>query len=98
MKKNYKLAEIFEARDHTRERNLNMILNESCSVPLNEDWIGLELKRKIIIKEYFALGEGTTSVTAKLWNPEIIKCINNFLKILKLLSLEPIISRIIANQ
>jgi len=80
LKKNYKLAEIFEARDHTRERNLNMILNESCSVPLNEDWIGLELKRKIIIKEYFALGEGTTSVTAKLWNPEIIKCINNFLK------------------
>jgi glycerophosphoryl diester phosphodiesterase len=80
LKKNYKLAKIFEARDHTRDRNLNMLLNESCSVPLNEDWIGLELKRKIIIKEYFALGEGTTSVTAKLWNPEITKCINNFSK------------------
>lgn len=80
LKKNYKLAKIFEARDHTRERNLNMLLNESCSIPLNEDWIGLELKRKIIIKEFFALGEGTTPIIAKLWNPEIIKCINNFSK------------------
>ncbi len=78
LKKNYKLAKIFEARDHTRERSLNMLLNESCSIPLNEDWIGLELKRKIIIKEYFALGEGTTPITAKLWNPEIIKCIKKF--------------------
>ena len=73
----YKNAKKFEARDYTRGRNLNVILSDTCNIELNDPWIGLELRREMIVKEKFVLGEGISKINIKLWDKKVINCIRN---------------------
>ncbi len=80
----YKHAKKFEARDYTRKRNLSVILNNTCNIQLNDPWIGLELRRDMIIKEKFLLGEGVNKINIKLWNTNVINCTKKLSKDVKI--------------
>jgi len=60
----------FEKRSLTRNRLL-----ENSSLPIEENWIGFELKRKMTATESFALGEGSNAITFRPWSGETIKTI-----------------------
>lgn len=62
----------FENRDLTRQRLLEVDQTGRSELPVASNWIGFELKRKMIVTETFALGNGTSTVEFYLWNPEAI--------------------------
>lgn len=62
----------FEKRDITRQRLLDLNQTGQSELSLISNWIGFELKRKMLVVENFALGKGTSSVEFHLWSPEVI--------------------------
>lgn len=68
-KPNWKM---FEKRDMTRQRLLELNLTGKSELPLKSYWLGFELKRKMAVVENFALGTGTSSIDFHLWSQEIV--------------------------
>lgn len=62
----------FEKRDLTRQRLLDLNQTGQSNIALTSDWIGFELKRKMVVEEDFALGKGTSRVEFHLWTPEVV--------------------------
>jgi glycerophosphoryl diester phosphodiesterase len=62
----------FETRDITRQRLLDLNQSRQSELSLTSNWIGFELKRKMMVTETFALGKGTSTTEFHLWNPEVI--------------------------
>jgi glycerophosphoryl diester phosphodiesterase len=62
----------FEKRDLTRQRLLELNQTGQSDLPLNSNWIGFELKRKMVVTESFALGKGTSSLDFYLWSLKTI--------------------------
>lgn len=62
----------FETRDKTRQRLFDLNQTGGSEVPLTDNWIGFELKRKMSVTEEFALGQGTSTVEFHLWNPQVV--------------------------
>lgn len=62
----------FEKRDTTRQRLLELNQTGQSELSLASNWIGFELKRKMVVTETFALGKGTSTVEFHLWSPKTI--------------------------
>lgn len=62
----------FEKRDITRQRLLDLNQSGQSELSLTSNWIGFELKRKMMVTETFALGKGTSMVEFHLWQPEVV--------------------------
>lgn len=62
----------FETRDQTRQRLLELNQGLTEFSPLTKSWIGFELKRTMIVKESFTLGEGVSQIEFRLWNTEVV--------------------------
>lgn len=73
-----KRAILFEPRDITRLRLLQMAINDNCYRPLKHyPWIGFELHRTMTISEKLQLGEGHTTLDMNLWNEKSMQCIKD---------------------
>jgi glycerophosphoryl diester phosphodiesterase len=73
--RSYPNAQVFETRDATRDRLLNLSLGGTCdNPPPAGSWVGIELRRQVEIVERFALGTGVSRVYAKWWTPAAVKC------------------------
>lgn len=72
----YPLARLFESRDATRERLLNVALSGQCDAPANGVWTGFEWQRDMQVTESFTLGEARTPVKAKLWTRTALACLD----------------------
>lgn len=71
-------AILFEPRDITRLRLLQMVINDNCYRPLKHyPWIGFELHRMMTISEKLQLGEGYTTLDMNLWNEKSMQCIRD---------------------
>jgi glycerophosphoryl diester phosphodiesterase len=71
----YPRARLFEARDMTRDRLVNVLLGDRCeNAPAAPVWTGFELDRKLSVVEKFTLGEGVSEVTATMWTPRTVAC------------------------
>lgn len=71
----YKRARLFESRDDTRQRLAAGALAGECPAPPDPgSWVAFEYRRKVQLIETFTLGEGLSTVTAKLWTPSAVKC------------------------
>ncbi len=69
---------LFEPRDTTRLRLLQITINNNCYKPLKHyPWIGFELHRTMIISEKFQLGEGHTTLDMNLWNEKSMQCMRD---------------------
>jgi len=69
-------AILFEPRDITRSRLLQMAIHDNCDKPLKYyPWMGFELNRKMTVSEKFQLGEGHTTLDMNLWNEKTMQCI-----------------------
>ena len=62
----------FEKRDITRQRLLDLNQTGRSEISLASNWVGFELKRKMMVTETFALGKGTSTVEFHLWSSEVI--------------------------
>lgn len=67
-------AIVFENRDETRARLLNLENADQCIDQGQENWVGFELARKMTVEEKFALGSSETELWFKLWDKEAVKC------------------------
>ncbi len=71
----YPQARLFESRDATRQRLLQMDLGGGCvDPPAASAWTAFELHRKVTVTEKFTLGEGRSEVNATLWSPASVAC------------------------
>ncbi len=71
----YPKARLFESRDTTRQRLVNVALARQCLTPPSSNtWVGFEYKRTLNIIEKFTLGEGRSEVNALMWTPESVAC------------------------
>lgn len=71
----YPNAHVFETRDATRERLVQVALAGVCEdPPAPGSWIGIELDRKVEVVEHFTLGEGISKVNAHWWTPAAVQC------------------------
>lgn len=71
----YPNAHVFETRDATRERLVQVALAGVCeNPPAPGSWIGIELDRKVEVIEHFTLGEGISKVNAHWWTPAAVSC------------------------
>lgn len=71
----YPQARLFESRDATRLRLLQVGLGAGCiEPPAASTWTAFELHRKVTVTEKFTLGEGRSEVDATLWSPEAVTC------------------------
>ena len=71
----YPEARLFESRDATRLRLLQVGLGAGCvNPPAASAWTAFELHRKVTVTETFTLGEGRSDVNATLWSPESVAC------------------------
>ncbi|WP_445659022.1 glycerophosphodiester phosphodiesterase family protein [Achromobacter sp. NCFB-sbj8-Ac1-l] len=71
----YPQAPLFESRDATRLRLLQVGLGAGCiEPPAASTWTAFELHRKVTVTEKFTLGEGRSEVDATLWSPEAVTC------------------------
>ena len=71
----YPQAHVFETRDATRERLVQVALAGVCeNPPAPGSWIGIELDRKVEVIEHFTLGEGVSKVEAHWWTPAAVRC------------------------
>jgi len=71
----YPDAHVFETRDATRERLVQVALAGVCeNPPAPGSWIGIELDRKVEVVEHFTLGEGISKVDAHWWTPAAVQC------------------------
>lgn len=74
--KAYPLARVFESRDATRARLLDVALSGRCDAPSNGVWTGYEWQREMQVSETFTLGEAKTPVRAKLWTRAAMTCLD----------------------
>nr|WP_232786561.1 glycerophosphodiester phosphodiesterase family protein [Achromobacter sp. DH1f] len=71
----YPQARLFESRDATRLRLLQVSLGAGCiEPPAASTWTAFELHRKVTVTEKFTLGEGRSEIDATLWSPESVAC------------------------
>ncbi|KVN09101.1 MULTISPECIES: glycerophosphodiester phosphodiesterase family protein [unclassified Burkholderia] len=77
----YPHARLFESRDATRGRLVNVLLGGACerapdapNASYAPVWAGFEMHRNLTVSERFTLGEGVSSVTATLWTPATVAC------------------------
>lgn len=71
----YPQARLFESRDATRLRLLQVSLGAGCiEPPAASAWAAFELHRKVTVTEKFTLGEGRSEIDATLWSPESVAC------------------------
>ncbi len=70
----YPLAHVFETRDATRKRLIEVSLASTCNPPAAGTWAGIELHRQVDVIEHFTLGEGVTHVDARWWTPAAMRC------------------------
>lgn len=68
---------MFEKRDFTRQRLLDFNQTNQSIIPINSNWMGFELKRKMIVTETFLLGSGTSTVEFHLWTSQLISYLRN---------------------
>ncbi|KGD40937.1 glycerophosphodiester phosphodiesterase family protein [Burkholderia pseudomallei] len=75
----YPQARLFESRDATRGRLVDVLLGGACerapeapaTAPI---WTGFEMHRNMTVSERFTLGEGVSPVKATLWTPATVAC------------------------
>ncbi|KVE43265.1 glycerophosphodiester phosphodiesterase family protein [Burkholderia sp. BDU5] len=71
----YPQARLFESRDATRGRLVNVLLGGACErAPDAPVWAGFEMRRNLTVSERFTLGEGVSKVEATLWTPATVAC------------------------
>jgi glycerophosphoryl diester phosphodiesterase len=68
-------AELFEARDDTRGRLVDLLMTGQCSPPERAAWIGYEVYRDLAVSEEYTLGQGHTEVAAQMWTEEALACV-----------------------
>lgn len=68
-------ATVFESRDDTRRRLLEVRLAGECTPPASNAWVGYELYREVAVTEEFTLGEGETDLTAQMWTADAVECV-----------------------
>lgn len=68
-------AQVFETRDATRDRLVDLSLGGACdNPPPAGTWVGIELHRQVEVVERFTLGTGVSKVDARWWTPAAVKC------------------------
>lgn len=73
--KSYPKARVFETRDATRDRLVDLSLGGTCdNPPPAGSWVGIELHRQVEVIERFTLGTGVSKVDARWWTPAAVKC------------------------
>ena len=72
-KAGYPLAQVFEERDATRNRLVELRLARTPPrPPATGAWVGFELRRRLTVTESSSLGEGYGEVEAQLWDKEAV--------------------------
>lgn len=73
--KSHGQAQVFETRDATRNRLVDLSLGGTCdNPPPAGSWVGIELHRQVEVIERFTLGTGVSKVDARWWTPAAVKC------------------------
>jgi glycerophosphoryl diester phosphodiesterase len=73
--KAHRQAQVFETRDATRDRLVDLSLGGTCdNPPPSGSWVGIELHRQVEVIERFTLGTGVSKVDARWWTPAAVKC------------------------
>jgi glycerophosphoryl diester phosphodiesterase len=73
--KAHRQAQVFETRDATRDRLVDLSLGGTCdNPPPAGSWVGIELHRQVEVIEHFTLGTGVSKVDARWWTPAAVKC------------------------
>jgi glycerophosphoryl diester phosphodiesterase len=73
--KAHREAQVFETRDATRNRLVDLSLGGTCdNPPPAGSWVGIELHRQVEVVEHFTLGTGVSKVDARWWTPAAVKC------------------------
>jgi len=73
--KAHREAQVFETRDVTRNRLVDLSLGGTCdNPPPAGSWVGIELHRQVEVIERFTLGTGVSKVDAKWWTPAAVEC------------------------
>ncbi|SDC09805.1 glycerophosphoryl diester phosphodiesterase [Cupriavidus sp. YR651] len=68
-------AQLFESRDATRGRLVDVALARECkSPPPDGTWAGFEMRRNVDVVERFTLGEGRSGTRAAMWTPASVSC------------------------
>lgn len=68
-------ARLFESRDDTRHRLVNVALARQCEAPTRVGvWAGFEMNRAVEVVEQFTLGEGRSPARAALWTEASVAC------------------------
>jgi glycerophosphoryl diester phosphodiesterase len=71
----YPAARLFEARDTTRQRLLDVLLAGQCKATPNPSApAAFEWQRDVTVVETFTLGEGRSKVHATFWTPVTMAC------------------------
>jgi glycerophosphoryl diester phosphodiesterase len=71
-------AEVFESREATRNRLVDLALGGRCSPPAAGTWMGIELDRELTVTEQFTLGSSSYQVKpARLWTPQAMECVRH---------------------
>ncbi len=70
----YRQAQMYESRDATRLRLAQVDLAGQCLPPEAGTRAAFEISRKVDLVETFTLGEGRSSVNARLWTPAAVQC------------------------
>ncbi|KPC53390.1 Glycerophosphoryl diester phosphodiesterase precursor [Amantichitinum ursilacus] len=70
----YRQAQLYESRDATRLRLAQVDLAAQCNAPVVGTRAAFEISRKVDLVETFTLGEGRSSVNARLWTPAAVQC------------------------
>lgn len=71
----YPQARLFEPRDTTRQRLLDVLLENHCdAAPVSHAPAAFEWRRDMTVTEAFTLGEGRTKVAATFWTPATVAC------------------------
>ncbi|MBP9478910.1 MAG: hypothetical protein KBF12_09835 [Sebaldella sp.] len=65
----------FEERNKTRERLLNILLDNNDLKDINSDWIGFDYNRKMTIGEEFALGTDSNDFIIYPWNEKTVSAL-----------------------
>ncbi|GLU35100.1 glycerophosphodiester phosphodiesterase family protein [Trinickia caryophylli] len=68
-------AQVFESRDATRMRLVQLAMNGACdSPPAPGTWAGIEFHRQLEVIERYTLGAGVSKVDAHWWTPAAVQC------------------------
>ncbi|QRY82311.1 glycerophosphodiester phosphodiesterase [Pseudomonas sp. PDNC002] len=74
--RHYPHAQVFESRDVTRNRLVELALGGRCTPPAAGAWMGIELDRELTVTEQFTLGSSSYQVKpARLWTPQAMACV-----------------------